>query len=268
MNRLTRTLIALCLTLLMLLPLCASAFAASMANGPEDLRLKPYSFPCDQYYVSSKGDVTVLTIQVAASRSLQGAINGANALIAEGIDAFVLEDSGMYYIMCGKFGKMYDALCYGEMIHMDPEQKSAFLNEATLPKEAVETFKGIFYGAVRVNPDSSVMESYWEEPTGAFIRADGEDMIEVYTVQFSKGNCFTRCESLRDRMERYGYPAFVYKIDMSYKLMSGMFRERSEAKAYCRLIHRNTKETDAVVKSVLVPASEFESFSAWWSEQN
>ena len=268
MNRLTRTLIALCLMVLMLLPLCATAFAVSTASGPEDLRLRSYAFPCDQYYVASEGDITVLTIQVAASRYLQGAINEANALVAEGIDAFVLLDNGMYYVMCGKFGRDYDALCYGEMIHMDPERADAFMNYAKLPGEAVQTFQDIFYGAVRVNPDSSVMESYWEEPTGSFFRANSEDTVEVYTVQFSKGSCFTRCESLRDRMERYGYPAFVYKIDLSYKTMTGMFLDRSEAKAYCKLIRRNTKESDAVVKSALVPASEYESFVEWWSEQN
>ncbi len=268
MNRLTRTLIALCLALLMLLPLCANAFAVSMASGPEDLRLRPYSFPCDQYYESAKGDVTVLSIQVAASRYCQGAINLANSLVGEGLDAFVLLDNGTYYVMCGKFFRDYDALCYGEMIHMDPERKDAYMNYAKLPRDAVDAFQDVFYGAVRVNPDSSVMESYWEEPTGSFYRADAEDTVEVYTVQCSRGYCFTRSESLRDRLERFGYPAFVYKIDLGYKTMTGMFEDRSEAKAYCKLIRRNTKESDAVVKSALVPRSEYESFVEWWSEQN
>lgn len=267
MNRLTRTLIALGLALLMLLPLCATAFAASMASGPEDLRLKPNSFPYDQYYEAADGDTTVLTIQVAASRDCQGAINEANALVGEGLDAFVLARDGMYYVMCGKFSSDYDALCYGEMIHMDPKQTSAYMEYATLPKKAVDAFRDIFYGAVRVNPDSSVMESRWENPTGAFFRADDEDTVEVYTVQVSRGSCFPRCESLRDRIGRSGYPAFVYKIDLSYKTMTGMFLDRSEAKAYCRLIRRNTKESDAVVKSAFVPKSEYESFLDWWSKQ-
>ncbi|MBR4549892.1 MAG: hypothetical protein IKO83_08265 [Oscillospiraceae bacterium] len=268
MNRLTRTLIALSLMILMLLPLCATAFAVSVASGPEDLRLHSYSFPYDQYYEAAKGDATILTIQVAASGDPSGAIKQANSLVADGVDAFVYFDGGMYYVMCGKFYNDYDALCYGEMIHMDHTWDSAFLNYAKLPTDAVKTFQGIFYGAIRVNPDSSVMESYWEEPSGAFFRADAEDTVEVYTVQFSKGNCFTRGESLRDRMERYGYPAFVYKVDLSYKMMTGMFLDRDEAKAYCKLIRRNTKEPDAVVKSALVPASEYESFVEWWSEQN
>ena len=268
MNRLIRTLIALSLTLLMLLPLCASAFAVSTASGPEDLCLRPYSFACDQYYSDAKGGATVLTIQVAASGDVRGAFKQANALVAKGIDAFVYESGGMYYVMCGKFGNMYDALCYGEMIHMDPAQESAFLNYAIVPQDAANDFCDIFYGAVRVNPDSSVMESYWEEPTGALFRADAEDTVEVYTVQFAKGSCFPRCEELRDRLERYGYPAFVYKVDLSYKLMSGMFLDRSEAKEYCALIRMNTKESGAVVKSALVPASEYESFVEWWSEQN
>ena len=269
MNRLTRALIALGLALLMLLPLCATAFAASMAEGPEDLRLRPYSFPSDQYYENKEGNVQALSIQVAAGLSCQGAINRANALVANGLDGFVYADKGMYYVMCGKFGSDYDALCYAELIHTDPAEASAYMVAVSLPQDAIKTFQSIFYHAVRVNPDSKVMESYWEKPSGAFFRGDDEEeeLIEVYTVQFSKGSCFTRSESLRDRMERSGYPAFVYKINLSYKIMTGMFLERNDAKRYCKLIRRNTKEKDAVVKSAFVPKSEYESFVEWWSKQ-
>ena len=77
----------------------------------------------------------------------------------------------------------------------------------------------------------------------------------------------SRSETLRDRLERYGYPAFVYKVDMTYRTMTGMFLDRNEAKRYCKLIRRNTKEVDAIVKSAMVPESELESFLDWWSEQ-
>ena len=266
MNRLTRTLIALFLTLLMLLPLCATAFAVTTASGPEDLRLRPYTFPSNQYYEAEDGDSYVFTVQISAGRNQQSALNEANELVADGLDGFVVRDGGMYYVMCGKFSSDYDALCYGEMIHLDPAQKNAYMTSVMLPREAVNTFQGTFYHAVRVNPDSSVMESGWEEPSGAFFRADAEDTVEVYSVQFSKGTCFPRGESLRDRVERYGYPAFVYKVDLAYKMMTGMFRDRDDAKAYCRLIRQNTKESDAVVKSVFVPESELDSFTEWWSQ--
>ena len=268
MNRLTRRFIALSLTLLVLLSLGASAFAAApMASGAEDLRLNAYSFPQNQYYEAASGDTYVLTIQIAAGYSRDGAQARANELIANGLDGFVLLDNGMYYVMSGKFGSEYDALCYGELIHTDPQEDSAYLTSAMLPKDAVQVFQGTFYHAVRVNPDSRVMETFWEQPTGDLFRADDEDTVEVYTVQFSKGSCFPRCESVRDRLERYGYPAFVYKVDLKYKTMTGMFLDRSEAKAYCKLIRRNTKESDAIVKSAFVPKSEYESFVEWWSNQ-
>ena len=55
---------------------------------------------------------------------------------------------------------------------------------------------------------------------------------------------------------------------MTYRTMTGMFLDRSEAKAYCELIRRNTKESDAIVKSAMVSQSELDSFQDWWSEQN
>ena len=267
MNRMTRTLIALALMLLMLLPLCASAFAASSADCAEDLRLNPYAVPSGQYYESADADTDVYTVQVAVGGNYDGAMARAGGLIAKGLDGFVLNSTGAYYVMCGKFYSEYDALCYGELIHTDPAERSAYMTPVTLPKKAVDTFQYIFYGAVRVCGDSSAMETHWEDPTGAYFRSDAEDTVEVYTVQISRGTCFTRAEFLRDRMERYGYPAFVYKTELVYKIMTGMFEDRSEAKEYCRLISSNTQEYDGVVKSARVPVSELESFSAWWSEQ-
>ena len=54
---------------------------------------------------------------------------------------------------------------------------------------------------------------------------------------------------------------------MTDRTMTGMFLDRNEAKRYCKLIRRNTKEVDAIVKSAMVPESELESFLDWWSEQ-
>ena len=266
MNRMIRSLLSLLLVLLMLVPLCATAFAAK-ATCAEDLRLKPYSFPTDQYYECGPNDTWVFTVQIAAGGSYQGAIDRANGLIAKGLDGFVYKENGMYYVMSGKFSTDYEALCYGELIHTDPKEYSAFQTSVAIPKKAIDTFQGILYAHVGVNWDSKAMETHWEDPSGAYFRADGEDYVEVYTVQFSRGTCFSRSETLRDRMERYGYPAFVYKVDMSYRTMTGMFLDRSEAKRYCKLIRRNTNEVDAIVKSAMVPESELESFLDWWSEQ-
>ena len=267
MNKIIRTLLSLTLITILLLALAAPAFASSVASSAEDLRLKPYSFPTDQYYESNSNTVQVWTVQVAAGTYYQGAIDRANGLVANGLDGFVYAENGIYYVMSGKFANEYDALCYGELIHTDPDEAGAYMTYVSLPKKAIEAFQGTFYSAVRTNPDPKVMETYWEDPSGAYLRADAEDTVEVYTVQFSRGTCFTRSESLRDRMERYGYPAFVYKENMTYRTLSGMFLDKNEAKAYCKLIRMNTKETDAVVKTALVPESELESFQEWWSEQ-
>lgn len=267
MNKLIRTLLSAALIVLMLLPLCATAFAAK-ATCAEDLRLKPYSYPTDQYYEGKANDTWVYSIQIAAGGSYQGAINRANGLVANGLDGFVVKDNGMYYVMSGKFNTDYEALCYGELIHTDPNEYSAYMTSVAVPKKAADVFQSILYSRVGINWNRAEMETYWEDPTGGFIRADAEDAIEVYTVQFSRGTCFSRSETLRDTMERYGYPAFVYKVDMTYRTMTGMFLDRSEAKRYCELIRRNTKESDAIVKSAMVSQSELDSFQDWWSEQN
>ena len=267
MSKLIRTLISLTMIMALVLALGAQAFAASTASSAEDLRLKPYSFPIDQYYENAPENIQVWTVQVAAGYSYQGAVDQANGLIAKGLDGFVYAENGMYYVMSGKFGSEYDALCYGELIHTDPKEAGAYMTGASLPKAAVQSFQSIFYGAVRTNQDPTAMETYWEEPSGAYLRADAEDTVEVYTVQFSRGTCFTRSEELRDRMERNGYPAFVYKENMIYHTMSGMFLDKSEAKEFSALLCCNTEEKDGVVKKALVPQSELEAFQAWWSEQ-
>ena len=152
MNRMIRSLLSLLLVLLMLVPLCATAFAAK-ATCAEDLRLKPYSFPTDQYYECGPNDTWVYTVQIAAGGSYQGAIDRANGLVAKGLDGFVYKENGMYYVMSGKFSTDYEALCYGELIHTDPKEYSAFQTSVAIPKKAIDTFQGILYAHVGVNWD-------------------------------------------------------------------------------------------------------------------
>ena len=267
MNKLTRRLLAFVMMLLMLLPFGTAFAEPVISESSAALQLKPNSFPINQYYEYSEENGIYYTIQIAICSSLDAAYDRANTLVAKGFDGFVYKKDGTIYVMCGKFSKAYDALCYGELIHTDPHEYEAFMNYVSLPASAANTFSGIFYGAASVNQNMDQMETYWEEPTGAFFRGDAEDTVEVYTVQFSKGTCFARSEKLRDRMERAGYPAFVIKENMTYRTLTGMFYDRSEAKAFCKEIRRNTRETDAVVKTVMVPEDEVESFLDWWNDQ-
>lgn len=267
MRTLSRTLLAFALVLVMLLPLGTAFAEPVISESAASLRQKPNSFPANQYYEYSEDNGIYYTVQVSASSDLDAAYARASSMNAKGFDGFVYRKDGMYYVMCGKFSDPYAALCYGELIHTDPKEYDAFMNYVSLPAEAVKTFRDIFGKESQINQNMSEMETYWEEPTGAYFRADAEDTIEVYTVQFSKGTCFARSEKLRDRMERAGYPAFVYKENMTYRTLTGLFYDRKEAKDYCKEIRRNTRESDAVVKTVLIPESEVESFLGWWNEQ-
>lgn len=267
MNKLSRRLLAFVLMLLMLLPFGTAFAEPVITKSAAALRLKANSFPTDQYYEYSEDNAIYYTVQVSANNNLDAAFERANSMVAKGFDGFVYRKDGTYYVMCGKFSKAYDALCYGELIHTDPKEYDAYMNYVSLPASAANAFSSIFYSATSVDQNMDRMETYWEEPTGAYFRGDAEDAVEVYTVQFSKGTCFARSEKLRDRMERSGYPAFVIKENMTYRTLTGMFYDRSEAKAFCKEIRRNTRETDAVVKTVMVPEEEVESFLAWWNEQ-
>lgn len=269
-----RSLLALLLLITALLSLCpaASAEGESATVVPEDteelsrtLQLDPYSYEADQVYKYHADRVKVFTVQVASGWDRPHAEKIREKMLKKGYDAFVYRANGVFYTMCGKFREMRDALAYGESIHAYTNRSSAFVVNAWLPEKAIQSFEEVFYSSCYVSDKNSEVETYWEKPTGAFFRArEGE--VGVFTVQFSSGTSFDGSERNRDAMEAQGYPAFVYKTNLKYKIMTGMFYEKADAEAYCALIRANTDQDDAVVRTAKVTYKAVKEFRDWYGK--
>ena len=227
------------------------------------LQLEPYSYEADQIYKYKPERTKVFTVQVASGWERAHAEKIREKMLKKGYDAFVYRANGVYYTMSGKFREMRDALAYGESIHAYTNRSSAFVVNAWVPEEAIESFEDVFYSSCYVSDKNSEVETYWEKPTGAFYRArEGE--VEVFTVQFSSGTSFDGSERNRSAMEAQGYPAFVYKSNLKYKIMTGMFYTKAEAEAYCATIRANTDQSDAVVRTASVPQKAVTKFQQWY----
>lgn len=232
-----------------------------------DLALQPDSFKPDQYYDANYALGGVFTVQVSAHNGRDTAEADRDRMLERGFDSFVYQDSGMYMVMCGKFATAYEALCYAEAIHTDPDRYTAYVTGAYLPAEAMKDFYTVLNAAVTIPENEPRMETWWEQPTGAFFRTETEGYIEVYAVEFSQGTSFSRSESHRDDMTAAGYPAFCTKEDMRYHTLTGMFTERKPALVYCEEIKHNTAEADAFVTTTRVPVEELESFQSWYASR-
>lgn len=232
-----------------------------------NLALRPDSFKADQYYEADYALGGVFTVQVSAHSGRDTAEIDRNRMLERGFDSFVYQDSGMYMVMCGKFATAYEALCYAEAIHTDPDRYTAYVTGAFLPADAMKDFYTVLGAAVRIPENEPRMETWWEQPTGAFFRTETEGYVEVYAVEFSQGTSFSRSEAHRDDMTAAGYPAFCTKEDMRYHTLTGMFTERKAALVYCEEIKRYTTESDAFVTTTRVPAEELESFQSWYASR-
>ena len=220
-------------------------------------------FAAGQYYEYDAYQTHVYTVQVAATSSLSGAESIRNSMLQAGYDSFVYLYKGAYRVMCGKFREQYDAMAYSESIHGNTDKEHAYVTNAYLPSYAVDSFEQAFYGAVTISTHSRDMETFWEKPTGAFLRGNDPDTVKVYTVQLATGTSFQGSETLRDNVTAQGYPAFVYKSHLSYKIMVGMFYDKAEAQRFQERIVRTTDQSGAVVGTAYVPGPAVDTFAYW-----
>ena len=240
-------------------------YAASDPEISLSLKLAPNSYPADQVYKYKASRTKVFTVQVSSGYDRRHADERRDGLLAQGYDAFVYRASGAVYVMSGKFRTMRDALAYAESIHAyTSENPTAFVVNAWVPEKAIDAFEDIFYSSCLVRERNRDVETYWERPTGAFYRARTEGYTKVFTVQFSAGTSFHGSERNRASMEAQGYPAFVYKRNLQYQTMTGMFFDKASADAYCAAIRANTDQDDAFVTMANVPWSAITEFQSWW----
>lgn len=229
------------------------------------LKLAPNSYPDGQVYKYKASRTKVFTVQISGGYDRRHADERRDELLAQGYDAFVYRANGVVYVMSGKFRTMRDALAYGESIHaFTSNNPSAFVVNAWVPEKAIRAFEDVFYSSCFVRERNRDVETYWERPSGPFYRARTEGYTKIFTVQFSTGTSFHGSERNRASMGAQGYPAFVYKRNLQYQTMTGMFFDRASADAYCAAIRSNTDQDDAFVTMANVPRSAITEFQNWW----
>ena len=240
-------------------------YAASDPSISLTLKLAPNSYPADQVYKYKASRTKVFSVQISGGCDRRAADARRDQLLAQGYDAFVYRANGVIYVMSGKFRTLRDALAYGESIHaFTGNNPTAFVVNTWVPEKAVKAFEEIFNASCLVRERNRDVETYWERPTGRFYRARTEGYTKVFTVQFSAGTSFQGSERNRAGMEAQGYPAFVYKKNLQYRTMTGMFFDQPSAEAYCSAIRNNTDQSDAFVTMANVPWSEIMNFQSWW----
>ncbi|MBR5093711.1 MAG: SPOR domain-containing protein [Oscillospiraceae bacterium] len=244
MKRSIRDLIALLLALLMLSSVAGVAFAEDAAE----------KYPGGQMYKSGEGDTTVYAVQIACGPNQDGAERLRDQMLRDGFDCFVLEEDGLYRILCGKFTDKNNAFLYREMILKKTEREEAFVQEVSLPKAALDAFVEHF----KQDPFVARAEfNGWETPTGAFVdmTSNEEETAQIYVVQFSCGGNFKAAEKLRDQLTEKGFDGYVVKTPCFYRIVAGAFENREDAYALRDEIRQATGRRDSSVQLMTLPAS-------------
>lgn len=244
MKRSMRTLIALLLAVLMLSSLAATAFA-------EENETK---YPAGQFFTDGEGSVTVSAVQIACGPNRAGAEYLRDTMLRDGFDCFVLEENGMYRILCGKFQDKWNAYLYREMILKETEREEAYVHEVSLPQDAVDAFVESY----KADPFVAKVEfNGWETPTGKFVdmTANEEETAQLYVVQYSCGGNFQAAEKLRDQLTEKGFDGYVLKTPCFYRIVAGAFENREDAYALRDEIREATGRRDSSVQLLTLPAS-------------
>ncbi len=226
--------------------------ALSLAAVPAAARAEGSRYPENQYFEEDTSLTKGTTVQVSASKDLEGAKRRQSQMLDAGYDCFLYYEGSNYRVMCGKFRSSAAATHYRDHICSHTDRDQAYLTNVYLPDWAYKEFEGIF----KTDPFNTSTQAYtaWEKPTGPYYDGDrtGETRT-VYAVQVSYGTNFQRQEEHRDALIAAGFDAFVYKHNGSYASLSGMFGSAADAQQRCDAIKTYTDESDAYVTTLELP---------------
>ena len=222
--------------------LCAALIPACFAET---------AFEQDQYYEfdACKDCPEVYSIAVSAGNDINGAENVRDKMMDAGYDSFVIHNGYMYYILCGKFTNMEEALHYLELILEKTDESDAYITEVRLPEEAVQAFDEAFDSPYPYEDECRHM-GYRRSQHYKFVQSDKA----VYTVQVAQGKSIEGAYDLCSKMYDAGYDAFVYDLENeNYAVMCGKFAQEEEALKYLASISENTDIGDAYLTCATVP---------------
>lgn len=222
--------------------LCAAMIPACFADA---------AFEADQYYEfdACKDCPEVYSIAVSAGNDINGAENVRDKMMKAGYDSFIVHNGYMYYILCGKFTNMEEALHYLELILEKTDESDAYITEIHLPEEAIQAFDEAFESPYPYEDECRHM-GYQRSQHYKFNKTDKA----VYSVQIAEGKNIEGAYDLCKEMYDAGYDAFVYDLkDEEYAVMCGKFAKEEDALKYLASISENTDIRDAYLTSATVP---------------
>jgi len=222
-------------------------------DGPQEIAPAETAQPKTTRKTSSWQDTEgsqVYSVSLSASQDRSYAESLVEKMEKAGFDAFILEDGANFRVMSGKFHDICNALLYRDCIWSNTDRTDTYISTVTVPADEIEAFTEDY----EKNGLPGKIKDNLEKPTGAFYREKNGQTL-AFTVQFSAGTSFSGAERNRDAMTAAGFPAFVYECSRVYEIMSGAFRNKADAEAWCQKIKDNTAESDAYVTQAMLPSS-------------
>ncbi len=245
-TRLLRRALALLLLTAALSALCPAALA----------------FDAGQYYVADTGLTMIYTVQVAATRYVDGAEALRDGMLKRGFDSFIYRYNDTYRIMCGKFRDYTEAENYRQLIfEVTADYPDAYVNKAWLPEWAIVSFENAYrdWGDGWWLPVYTA-EQYYEEDRSQSM---------VYAVQVAATKYIDGARSVRDRLLALGFDGFIYRYNDTYRIMCGKFRDYTEAENCRQLVFGATADwPDAYVNKAWLPEWAIIAFENVWQIRN
>ena len=251
-----RRLMAFALMLVMTASLGAAAFADSYA--------------ADQSYVMDKSGERVFAVRVVSDEEPEAL---RDALLAEGYDAYLYENSGRTDVLCGKYRSGVEANAAWEEMRGELQDARVLMSTAWLPGDAVDAFEA---GPIAEEKPAETEEPAEAEKPAAEEKKQAESKPEktrktcslqdtegtqVYTVALSASQDLSYAESLVAKMEKAGFDAFILQEGAGYRVMSGKFHDICNALLYRDCIWSNTDRTDTYIATVTVAQDEIDTFT-------
>ena len=239
-----RRLLAFALLLTMAASLGATAFADSYA--------------ADQSYVMDKSGERVFAVRVVSDEEPEAM---RDALLAEGYDAYLYENSGRTDVLCGKYRSGVEANAAWEEMRGELKDARVLMSTAWLPGDAVDAFEaGPIAEEEPAEEEKKQAESKPEKTRKTSSLQDTEG-TQVYSVALSASQDLSYAESLVAKMEKAGFDAFILQEGANYRVLSGKFHDICNALLYRDCIWSNTDRTDTYIATVNVAQEDIDAFT-------
>lgn len=229
----------------LLLAMTASLGAPAFADG----------YAADQSYQMDKSGERVFAVRVVRDEEPEAL---RDALLAEGYDAYLYENSGRTDVLCGKYRSGVEANAAWEEMKDRVKDARVLMSTAWLPKDAIDAFEA---GPTVTAAAAGTAAQAGGTTTRRTSSLQDTEGTQVYSVALSASQDLSYAESLVAKMEKAGFDAFILQEGANYRVLSGKFHDICNALLYRDCIWSNTDRTDTYIATVNVPEADIRSFT-------